>query len=43
MKYLITIRTATGARTYHAVGTLGALLDAAYDAGALGITSRVLP
>lgn len=41
MKFLITIRDAAGAHTYHAVGNLGPLLDAAYDAGALGITVLV--
>jgi hypothetical protein len=43
MSYLITTRTAAGARTYRAFGALGALLDAAYDAGALGITAKALP
>lgn len=41
MSYLITTRTATTVRTYAAIGNLSALLDAAYAAGALGITVRV--
>jgi hypothetical protein len=43
MSYLITIRTAAGARTYTAIGNLAALLDAAYDEGALGVTAMVRP
>ncbi|CAN7739653.1 hypothetical protein [Duganella sp. LjRoot269] len=43
MKYLITERTADGLRTYSAIGDLGLLIDAAYDAGALGITAVVQP
>lgn len=42
-KFLITVRTADSRRTYHAIGILGDLLDAAYDAGALGVSARVLP
>jgi hypothetical protein len=42
MKYRIKARTATGSQTYDAIGDLGALLDAAYDAGALGVTAMVL-
>lgn len=40
--YRITERTATGARTYAAIGDLTKLIDAAYDAGALGLTVVVL-
>jgi len=43
MSYIITARTATTVRTYPAIGDLGALLDAAYDAGALGVTVMVRP
>ncbi|MGV7210468.1 hypothetical protein ACLB1G_21755 [Oxalobacteraceae bacterium A2-2] len=43
MKYLITARTADGMRVYSAIGDLGLLIDAAYDAGAMGITAMVLP
>lgn len=44
MRYRITARTAAGTRTYTAIGQLGALLDAAYDDGALGVTAMaVLP
>ena len=44
MTYIITTRTATGAQTYSAIGNLGALIDAAYDGGALGVTAiRVTP
>lgn len=37
-KYLITVRDATGSHTYSAIGNVGALMDAAYDNGALGVT-----
>ena len=43
MKFLITIQTAAGQLTYPAVGDIGALVDDAYDHGALGITYLVLP
>lgn len=42
MKYLITVKTATGSHAYAAIGDLGLLIDAEYDAGALGITAIVL-
>lgn len=38
MSYLLTLRTANGKTTYPAIGDLGRLIDAAYNAGALGIT-----
>lgn len=41
MSYLITVRTAGATRSYSAIGDLGALLAAAYDAGALGVTAMV--
>lgn len=42
MSYLITIRTAGAPpHSYIAIGDLGALQDAAYDAGALGVTAMV--
>lgn len=41
MKFLITIIDETGQReTYHAIGAMGALMDAAYDNGALGVSVR---
>lgn len=43
LSYTITERTADGARSYTAIGDLGALVDAAYDAGALGVTAMVRP
>ena len=43
MSWLITIRTADGVRSYPAIGDLGALQDAAYDNGALGVTAMVRP
>ena len=43
MSYIITIRTAEGMHSYHAIGDLGALQDAAYDNGALGVTAMVRP
>ncbi|WP_277346671.1 MULTISPECIES: hypothetical protein [Janthinobacterium] len=43
MSYIITIRTADGVRSYPAIGDLGALQDAAYDDGALGVTAMVRP
>lgn len=41
--YVITARTAGGVITYSAIGNLGALLSAAYDSGALGVTAMVRP
>jgi hypothetical protein len=38
MSYLITAKTATETVTYPAVGNRDALMDAAYQAGALGVT-----
>lgn len=38
MKFLITTRTASGQRTYPAIGDRDKLMDAAYAAGALGVT-----
>lgn len=43
MAYAMTIRTETGIEYSTATGNLGALMDAAYDDGALGITAMVLP
>lgn len=43
MKFLITVRGATGARTYPAIGDRDQLMDAAYAAGALGVTIVVMP
>ncbi|PKV43625.1 hypothetical protein CLU92_0940 [Janthinobacterium sp. 61] len=43
MSYIITIRTAEGMHSYPAIGDLGALQDAAYDNGALGVTAMVRP
>lgn len=43
LSYTITERTAAGARSYTAIGNLGALVDAAYDGGALGVTAMVRP
>ena len=40
MRYLITVRTAEGQRTYPAIGDRAALMDAAYDRGALGLTIK---
>lgn len=42
MKYLIATRTQYGRRTYAAIGNRDALMDAAYEAGALGVTVKVL-
>jgi hypothetical protein len=42
MKYQITARTATAVHTYSAIGDRDALMDAAYDRGALSVTVRVL-
>jgi hypothetical protein len=39
MKYRIKARTATSTTTYDAIGERDALMDAAYDAGALGVTA----
>jgi hypothetical protein len=41
MTYLITTRTATTVQTYVAIGGRDALMDAAYAAGALGVTVKV--
>jgi len=38
MAFRITVIDETGKRTYSAIGDRNALLDAAYDAGALGVT-----
>jgi len=38
MCFRITARTAAGTTTYTAIGDRNALLDAAYEAGALGVT-----
>lgn len=43
MSYLITVRDAAGVRSYRAIGDRAALMDAAYDAGALGISIVVRP
>lgn len=43
MTWLITARTATSVQTYAAIGDRNALIDAAYDAGALGVTAMVRP
>lgn len=38
MRYRITIQTAAGIETRTAIGNRDALMDAAYDNGALGVT-----
>jgi len=38
MSYRITTRTINGTTTYTAIGDRDALIDAAYDGGALGVT-----
>ena len=43
MKYLITVRDSAGTQTYPAIGDRNELMDAAYAAGALGVTILVLP
>jgi hypothetical protein len=43
MKFLITVRNAASTRTYPAIGDRNELMDAAYAAGALGVTILVLP
>lgn len=43
MTYILKVRTATSVHTYSAIGDLGRLIDAAYDAGALGVTATVKP
>jgi hypothetical protein len=43
MSYIITIRTASTAYRFAAIGNLAALIDAAYDDGALGVTAMVQP
>jgi hypothetical protein len=42
MKYRITIVTAAGTHTLFGIGDLGNLINAEYDAGALGITYVVI-
>jgi len=41
LTYTVTVRTAGGARSYTAIGDARALADAAYDAGAMGVTIMV--
>lgn len=41
LSYTVTARTATTSRTYTAIGDAGALADAAYNDGALGVTMVV--
>ncbi|MDN2710654.1 MAG: hypothetical protein RSF79_16840 [Janthinobacterium sp.] len=46
MSYMITIRTGPRAEDvahFAAIGNLAALIDAAYDDGALGVTAMVRP
>lgn len=43
MTYIITIRTANTVHSFAAIGNLAALIDAAYDDGALGVTAMVRP
>ncbi|MGK5020700.1 hypothetical protein [Janthinobacterium sp. LB2P10] len=43
MSYTITIRTASTVHSFTAIGNLAALIDAAYDDGALGVTAMVSP
>jgi hypothetical protein len=43
MTYTVTERTAAGARSYTAIGDAAKLQDAAYDAGAMGVTIVVRP
>jgi hypothetical protein len=38
MKFRLTVTDETGSRTYIATGDRNALMDAAYDDGALGVT-----
>lgn len=42
LHYLITVTDGGTPTTYSAIGDIGALVDAAIDAGALGITYRVI-
>jgi len=42
MSFRITARTEAGSMTYSAIGSRDELLDAAYDAGALGVTLMVI-
>jgi hypothetical protein len=42
MTYLIKIKTEFGSSSYSAIGDRDALMDAAYNAGALGVTVMVL-
>lgn len=39
MTFRITARNALATITYTAIGDLGALMDAAFDAGALGVVA----
>jgi len=41
LTYKVTTRTATGVRSYTAIGDVGALANAAYEAGAMGVTIMV--
>ena len=43
MSWLITIRTAAGARSYAAIGDLASLLAALPDNEAMGVTAMVQP
>ena len=43
MKFQITTVGPNGRRSYTAIGNRDALIDAAYDAGALGVTAMVIP
>ena len=43
MTWLITIVTATSVRTYPETGNRDTLTDAAYDAGAMGVTAMAQP
>jgi hypothetical protein len=43
LTYTVTARTAAGARSYTAIGDAGQLANAAYDAGAMGVTVMVRP
>lgn len=43
MSFRITVIEPTGPRTYTAIGDRDALIDAAYDGGALGVTVIVTP
>lgn len=43
MTFLITVIDEAGQRTYTAIGDRDALMDAAYDRGALGVAVMVRP